>query len=304
MSSEENKSKSEEIQRFQLRNHKFNTSSNVINEENDSNNQKIRQELKTSDLFDQKTDNPTQNNIISPSQDKNIETPIKFNLVGNDSNISTNENKKNFFNSKKINSDKKDNLDKLFCNCTKTKCIKKYCECFANNRFCKDCNCVDCMNKSTFLNNNNISNSSKELSENGEVFCTCTKSNCNKKYCECYKINKKCNEKCRCVNCLNTNYPIFNINNKDDKSNSKANSNDISNNLTETKLNDKPKIELDEKKSESIKSSLKEEDEDLDESYQIQRISIFIRQYQTTINVERFTKEDMMLLSQKRKGSK
>ena len=300
MSSEENKSKSEEIKKLQSQNEKFNTLSNNINEENESNSQQIKREFKTSDLFEEKNENlPIQNS------NKNLDTPVKFNLVWDEHNIPTNENKKNYFKSKKVNQqDKKDNLDKLFCNCTKTKCLKKYCECFANNRYCRDCNCVDCMNKMSFLNNN-VSNSSKELSDNGEVFCTCTKSNCNKKYCECYKINKKCNEKCRCVNCLNNNYPIFNINNKDDKSNSKTNSNDISNTITESKLNEinKSNMDLDKKKSESLKSSVKEE-EDLDESYQIQRISIFIRRNQTTINVERFTKEDMMLLSKKRKSSK
>ena len=36
-----------------------------------------------------------------------------------------------------------------------------------------------------------------------EITCTCTKSNCNKKYCECYKTDKKCNDNCRCINCFN-----------------------------------------------------------------------------------------------------
>ena len=35
------------------------------------------------------------------------------------------------------------------------------------------------------------------------VTCTCTKSNCNKKYCECYKSGKMCNVNCRCLNCKN-----------------------------------------------------------------------------------------------------
>ncbi len=52
---------------------------------------------------------------------------------------------------------------------------KKYCECFSNN-----------------INDEKI-----------YVTFSCTKSNCNKKYCECYKLGEKCNINCRCVNCLN-----------------------------------------------------------------------------------------------------
>ena len=33
------------------------------------------------------------------------------------------------------------------CNCKKSKCLKLYCECFANNRFCgPECSCVSCNN--------------------------------------------------------------------------------------------------------------------------------------------------------------
>ena len=33
--------------------------------------------------------------------------------------------------------------------------------------------------------------------------CNCTKSNCTKKYCECYKSGRECSWMCRCVNCAN-----------------------------------------------------------------------------------------------------
>ena len=32
------------------------------------------------------------------------------------------------------------------CNCTKSQCLKLYCDCFANGEFCKDCNCSNCSN--------------------------------------------------------------------------------------------------------------------------------------------------------------
>ena len=37
------------------------------------------------------------------------------------------------------------------CNCRKSKCLKLYCECFANNRFCGPaCACVCCNNSAQF----------------------------------------------------------------------------------------------------------------------------------------------------------
>lgn len=32
------------------------------------------------------------------------------------------------------------------CNCTKSQCLKLYCDCFANGEFCQDCNCKECLN--------------------------------------------------------------------------------------------------------------------------------------------------------------
>jgi hypothetical protein len=35
---------------------------------------------------------------------------------------------------------------KRACNCTKSQCLKFYCDCFANGEFCSNCNCKDCLN--------------------------------------------------------------------------------------------------------------------------------------------------------------
>ena len=44
----------------------------------------------------------------------------------------------------------------------------------------------------------------KEKNEKAEkVSCTCTKSGCNKNYCECYKNKTRCHSLCRCRNCEN-----------------------------------------------------------------------------------------------------
>lgn len=32
------------------------------------------------------------------------------------------------------------------CNCTKSQCLKLYCDCFANGEFCNQCNCNNCHN--------------------------------------------------------------------------------------------------------------------------------------------------------------
>ena len=163
--------------------------------------------------------------------------------------------------------------NKPCCSCNKTKCIKKYCECFANNRFCQNCLCLDCRNKDIFMGagayNSEKRNKNKEI-----VVCTCSKSGCNKKYCECYKEGLKCNIKCRCINCLKVEEPL-------DKSHNDSN-----------KI-----ISIEETKSESGKKMSKNE---LD-CFNIQRISIYINKSQTLINVEKLAKEEFSLLCKKRK---
>merc|ERR1719412_2638612 len=38
------------------------------------------------------------------------------------------------------------------CNCTKSQCLKLYCECFARGEYCNDefCNCKNCFNTSNY----------------------------------------------------------------------------------------------------------------------------------------------------------
>ena len=200
--------------------------------------------------------------------------------------------------------------EKPCCNCTKTKCMKKYCECFANKRFCKDCHCQDCMNRLPLYNNSN--NNMMYLTDSDLIICTCTKSNCNKKYCECYKAGKKCNEKCRCLNCMNSissnpsisnlnnanNNNIININenkeNNNDKKESYKNNNIISKNKNNSALEE---INVISRKSSSSLNT------NINNDFKIQRISVFINGNQTLINVEKFSKEEMNLLSKKRSHS-
>ena len=217
-------------------------------------------------------------------------------------------NKFNFFQSTKVDSDNKANdinlNDKICCYCTKTRCIKKYCECYSNNRYCKNCHCVNCLNK--FIHKG--IEPPKESVESNEVFCTCSKSNCNKKYCECFKSSQKCTFKCRCINCKNCNkqttfnFNVTNINNINNNSNINSNVNNSIANLCENKSEI---IDLEEKEenegNNSIKSNSRKSSLDSNDSLQIQRVSVYINKYQTVIDVEKFTKEMMMFNSKKRK---
>ena len=85
---------------------------------------------------------------------------------------------------------------KRFCTCNKSKCNKKYCECFSKGEKCNEkvCSCLDCLNKI---------NGSKKYEIKFGVCCSCQKSGCSKKYCECYNNGKKCNNCCSCLECKN-----------------------------------------------------------------------------------------------------
>ena len=225
----------------------------------------------------------------------NFTNRIQNGLYMEDLNYSNNLDSKN----KEENNSFSFKKDKPCCSCTKTKCIKKYCECFANNKLCIDCHCQNCMNKSKSYNYNykytqkssiNISEPENELDE---TICTCSKSNCCKKYCECYKLGKKCTNKCRCINCMNMD-KINNITN-----NNINTVNNLLNDIDKNKDNfNKENLISDEKKVILSKSS---ESDNISDSFKVQRISVFINKYQTLINVEKLNKEDLNLLCKKRK---
>ena len=104
---------------------------------------------------------------------------------------------------------------KYICNCKKSKCLKLYCDCFANGELCINCNCNCCMNKhgnevqirkayNDIKDKNPIAMKLTNLEETATLCCNCTKSNCLKKYCECFKAGIHCSELCRCRDCDNT----------------------------------------------------------------------------------------------------
>ena len=110
-----------------------------------------------------------------------------------------------------------------YCNCKKTKCLKLYCECFAIGEVCdSNCCCHDCSNtNNNALRHNTIEqilskdpqafNAKIEASANKKINrrgCTCRKTNCLKKYCECYHAGIPCSEFCKCDHCKNNEFFI------------------------------------------------------------------------------------------------
>ncbi|XP_015793882.1 protein lin-54 homolog [Tetranychus urticae] len=107
------------------------------------------------------------------------------------------------------------------CNCTKSQCLKLYCDCFANGEFCNNCNCINCANnlkheeerqkaiKQCLERNPNafhpkIGKGRGDIAERRHTKgCNCRRSGCLKNYCECYEAKILCSELCKCISCKN-----------------------------------------------------------------------------------------------------
>lgn len=210
----------------------------------------------------------------------------------------------NFINKKESNDNNSITYkkEKFCCNCTKTQCIKKYCECFASNNYCVDCNCNNCLNKYIDYNNHNIIKLNENENNNEKVICTCSKSHCNKKYCECFKLGKKCGSKCRCLDCMNMEKGFNNFDeNKNNEININKIINDNNNSINDVLYKNNKNDSISEEKK--LISSKTSDYENIYDTFKIQRISIFINKNHTSINVEKLSKEEMNLLSKKRKLS-
>ncbi|KAK4874214.1 hypothetical protein RN001_013574 [Aquatica leii] len=109
------------------------------------------------------------------------------------------------------------------CNCTKSQCLKLYCDCFANGEFCYLCNCMNCYNnldneehrqraiKSCLERNPNAFRpkigKAKDTGDSAvrkhTKGCNCKRSGCLKNYCECYEAKIACSSNCKCMGCRN-----------------------------------------------------------------------------------------------------
>ena len=157
-------------------------------------------------------------NEMDSSDEININKTKKENNIKNIKKIrrdKSNENYRNINKENIINKNYKslktnfitDNNNELKCSCTKVQCDKLYCECFRTKRYCINCNCKNCLNlppKFPIIDKNKeLNNLNKNQNLGKKIFCTCSKSGCKLKYCECYKLGLECTNLCRCIKCKN-----------------------------------------------------------------------------------------------------
>ena len=159
-----------------------------------------------------KPDNNNNNEKINMNINMNVSNNVYHFCLGEKNNNNNINNNIHIYSSDKYKEEKA--KKKFSCRCKKSNCMKLYCDCFANGEKCVGCNCVNCSNvigneiniKKVYdevVGKNPVSmklNLQKESKTNG---CNCSKSNCLKKYCECYKAGLKCSKICRCKICEN-----------------------------------------------------------------------------------------------------
>ena len=257
--------------------------------QNSLQNQYITENNKINYIKLKEVENPQYINNTPDISKNNINDKGAFSLFVNNNNINSPRNNPN------INYIKSDsNLlqnSKVHCTCKKTKCIKKYCECYSSGNLCYNCKCENCENKPFFTENisnqkkeeENDNNNNLELNENDNedkklIICTCSKSGCNKNYCECFKAKVKCNNKCRCIKCLNKQEEKKDIEENKIIMNSKSTPINITSNDNNSNNNNIETININNQNNPN--------------NFTVHRISVVINKVQTLINTEKLDSYD------------
>lgn len=108
------------------------------------------------------------------------------------------------------------------CRCSKSKCLRLHCVCFRKGIFCDEkCGCKNCFNTkdkadlvkkvriaTKDINAEAFESRFVEARCNGQIIkltrgCSCSKNNCQKNYCECFKNGLPCSPLCKCSCCHN-----------------------------------------------------------------------------------------------------
>jgi hypothetical protein len=214
---------------------------NEIKIESNTDNQKLDNLIEKNNniLLDQK-----RKRIILDSTINDIDIEMKKSPL---STMNINHSKLNFFpnvtetiekkmsidlNDDYINNNNNENKTKIIgCNCKNSGCLKRYCECFTRMKYCdSNCQCKNCFNTlqhekergeaiQNYMMKSPISFKKLNLDVNN-LTCYCKKSNCLKKYCECYQMGMKCTSNCKCIDCKNRNNAekkLFEVNIEDNK---------------------------------------------------------------------------------------
>ena len=112
-------------------------------------------------------------------------------------------------------------IESQTCNCKKSKCLRLHCVCFKDGGYCGPlCGCLECVNLPQFdnargfvikktleINPRAFSTKIKQLGSRDKIVnthgCNCSRNNCKKNYCDCFKSGVGCSSLCRCESCLN-----------------------------------------------------------------------------------------------------
>ena len=102
----------------------------------------------------------------------------------------------------------------IACNCIRSRCLKLYCSCFQNGKTCtQSCTCVGCSNTEEDSDGERKLAVQLCLEKRPDAFqqrvrepglgCACKNNRCVRKYCECFRSDLICTDKCTCRRCEN-----------------------------------------------------------------------------------------------------